>query len=57
MQAMSAKERVPFQKPPTQSAEQGCQTFYVVRETSAKIGLHAGNMKFNKRDECLEVHV
>jgi hypothetical protein len=57
MQAMSAKERVPFRKPPTQSSEQGCQTFYFVRETSAKIGLHAGNMKFNKRDEYLEVHV
>lgn len=29
------------------SLDQACLAFYVVRETSAKFGLHVGNMKFN----------
>jgi hypothetical protein len=30
---------------------QACSTFFVVRATSVKFGLHAGNVKFNTLNE------
>jgi len=37
----------------THKREQACSTFYAVRETSAKFGLHAGEMIFNTQREKL----
>jgi hypothetical protein len=31
--------------------KQACTTFYVVPASSAKFGLHAGNMKFDTQNE------
>jgi hypothetical protein len=38
--------------------EQACSTFNVLRATSAKLGLHAGNMKFKTQDkEWLSIRI
>jgi hypothetical protein len=36
--------------------KQACSTFYVVRTTSAQLGLHAGDMKFDKQNAEYSVY-
>jgi hypothetical protein len=51
-----ATSHSPTEIPTTLALEQACSALYMVRATSAKFGLHVGNMKFNtQNDEWIRI--